>query len=276
VALIGLGLMGGSLGLACKQRQVAGSVSGYARREETRKRALELGAVDEVYDAPEAAVADADLVVFCTPILSIQKIAEQCAPNFRPGVVVTDVGSTKAQLTSGMSTLTPKFVGSHPIAGSHQTGLEKASGDLFEGRVVVITPMPDSNPESVSLVSGLWTRIGSRVVTMTPDRHDELVARTSHLPHLVAAMLVEHVATSDLDGSQDLCGSGFSDTTRIAEGSPDVWHDIVASNASCILSELDRFQKTIDSVRDMVKAGDYTNIRKFLEKSRIQRRTLLG
>lgn len=275
VALLGLGLIGGSLGLACKKRGTVGTVVGYARREETRKLALELNAVDEVCDSPAAAVADADLVVFCTPVLTIESIAQECSSSLRPDAVVTDVGSTKASLAVTMQPLTPSFIGSHPIAGSHQTGLEKATADLFQNRVAVVTPMPGSDPTSVACVSALWSGLGARVVTMTPERHDALVARTSHLPHLLAAMLVQHVATDDMADIRDLCGTGFSDTTRIADGSPEVWHDIVASNASCILDELDRFQRTTESVRDMIKEADYASIREFLEKSRLQRRKLL-
>lgn len=268
VAIMGLGLMGGSLGLALKR---AGSVrvTAFARREETRRLALDCGAVDEVYGAPGEAVRGADLAVFCVPVLSIPALVEQCRDAFATGCVVTDVGSTKAYLADRMDAFSRSagipFVGSHPMAGSDRTGMESARVDLYEGAVAAVTPGAGSPSAAVGAVRELWTRVGARVITLSPEQHDRLVARTSHLTHLVASLLV---ATAGRDVSPELktlIGPGFRDTTRVAGGDPGMWHDIVRSNTACILEELRAYQEALSREIRLIEAGDFEAVKALLE-----------
>lgn len=308
LAIIGLGLMGGSLGLAVKRRGLAESVCGYARREENRRSALKRGVVDSVFDSAEATVRDADFVVFCVPVLAIAGLASVCKAHFSNNCVVTDVGSTKANLVSELTPLFKDipvtFVGSHPIAGSEQSGLDAARADLYEGSVVVVTaeagghvarcqasgvpPPPrlrrasrcqqgkDREENAVARVAEFWEGLGAEVVVMDPAEHDRIIARTSHLPHLIAAMLVSSVHRDGGDQIRKFCGTGFRDTTRIAGGSEEIWHDIVKSNISCVSRELDEFREVFDRVKAMIDKGDFDGVRHFLEESRRFRQGFSG
>jgi len=275
LAIIGLGLMGGSLGLAAKKKRIARHVCGYARREETRQEALKRGVVDQVFDKPEDAVKDADVVVFCLPVLSIPELVKICLPYFSNDCVVTDVGSTKAELVGEMDKLFRKsravFVGSHPIAGSDESGLAAASAELYEKAAVIITPRHGMINKEVSKVRRMWEEAGGRVFIMGPKDHDVTIARTSHLPHLVASMLVSTVWRVGKDAGR-FCGTGFRDATRIAAGSEDVWHDIVKSNRRAVIQELNEFTKTLNRVSAMVKRGDFRGVRDFLSENRQKRK----
>lgn len=315
LAIIGLGLMGGSLGLAVKQRRLAETVCGYARREENRRSALERGVVDSVFDSPEAAVRDADFVVFCVPVLAIARLASGCKAHFSSNCVVTDVGSTKANLVSELSLLfkdiPATFVGSHPIAGSERSGLDAARADLYEGSVVIVTATAEESVvsgqlsvakkedierrsldgelfsngqrttdngqhDAVARVAEFWEGLGAEVVVMDPVEHDRIIARTSHLPHLIAAMLVSSVHRDGGDQIKKFCGTGFRDTTRVAGGSEEIWHDIVRSNRSCVSRELDEFREVFDRVKAMIDKGDFDGLRRFLAESRRFRQGFSG
>lgn len=279
VSIIGMGLMGGSLGLALKRRGLA-EVHVFARRQETRELALAMGAADEAFDQPGATLRGADVAVFCLPICSIPEVARECAADFEAGCVVTDVGSTKTQLVASMHDVfrsgRVSFVGSHPMAGSEKNGMEAARADLYQGAVVAVTPDGGTPLEAVQTVAGLWSGVGARVVRSCPAVHDALVARTSHLPHLAAALLVN---TSGRDGLPELkpfCGPGFRDTTRIASGAPDIWHDIVKTNHASILGELREFESRVKSLVSLVEAGDYDAVRLLLEDAKRRRDELVS
>jgi prephenate dehydrogenase len=276
LAIVGLGLMGGALGMAVRARGLAESVRAFARREETRRAALDMKAADEVFATPEEAVKGSDFVVFCVPVLAIPDLAKACRPHFARGAVITDVGSTKAELASRLEPvfdgIHAGFVGSHPMAGSEKTGIAAARADLYDGALAVVTPSPGAAETAVARVAAFWERLGCRVVRMAPVEHDRIIARTSHLPHLVAAMLVKTVLSGDERGVAEFCGSGFRDTTRVAGGSEDMWHDIVKTNRRFVMRELDAFAGTLERVRGMVKDGDFERLRTFLAESRAKRR----
>lgn len=276
VAIIGLGLMGGSLGLALKKGRNAPLVCGYARRAETRKQALDIGAVDEVFSTPQEAARLADIVVICTPVLSIAALAEECLPVLSPGAIVTDVGSTKQCLIRQMAALRVPFIGSHPIAGSETSGLEAAQADLYRGTTVILTPNAGVDRRMVARLAAFWRTVGAETVTMRGDEHDSLIAATSHLPHLIAALLVRHVAEIEGTMIPDLCGGGFRDTTRIADGSPEMWHDVIATNAPAVRRELRNFRKQLDACLAIIDRGDFASVRRFLRKSQQQRRKILS
>lgn len=279
VAIIGLGLMGGSLGLALKRGGLA-RVSASARRVETRRLALETGAVDFAFETAQEAVRGADVVVFCTPVCSIPGLARDCLGAFEPGCVVTDVGSTKAQLVHDMADVfrgaSPVFVGSHPMAGSEKTGMEAARADLYVGATTVVTPAAGT-PESVfQAVSGLWAGVGAKVIRTTPGDHDAAVARSSHLPHLTAALLTATAGRGLQPEFTAFCGTGFRDTTRVADGSPEMWHDIVKTNRSAILGELRNYEAELKDLIESLESRDFNAVKTFLERARLLRRRILG
>lgn len=278
VAIVGLGLMGGSLGLALKRRGAA-RVVGYARRVETRRLALELGAADAVSDSASDAVRDADRVVFCAPVETIPALAAECRGAMRKGCVVTDVGSTKAELILKLEGLFgaggPHFVGSHPMAGSEKTGVEAAHPDLYVNAITAVTPTDASDAEAVRHIAELWTSVGARVVRIDPAKHDALVARTSHLPHLAAAVLVASVGREITPDIRNFCGPGFRDTTRVASGSPEMWRDIVATNRAVILAELRNYEREMGRLVDMIERGDFDSLCSYLDRARVVRGDLL-
>ncbi len=277
VAVIGLGLMGGSLGMALR-RQPGVRVAGYARRAETRRLALECGAVDAVFDDPAAAVRGARVTVICTPVGQIAAMAAACLPGLEPGSVVTDVGSSKAEVVRRMDDLfagsPAAFVGSHPIAGSERQGLEAARADLYRGALVVVTPSPLTRPDALSMTEDFWAGLGARVRRMTPGDHDRLLAATSHLPHLAAALVSATVGRHAPEQAGLLCGAGFWDTTRVAEGDPAMWHDILQTNRTAVLDELRALQGNLAAMTAALEGGDFGAVRHLLEDARTKRRAL--
>ncbi|MBU0678546.1 MAG: prephenate dehydrogenase [Verrucomicrobia bacterium] len=280
VAILGLGLMGSSLGLALKKRGFTGTVAGYARRAETRKLALEQGVADEVFESPADAVASADIVVLCLPILRIEDLLRNCLPGLKDGAIITDVGSTKQQLAVDLSRIVSEtsatFIGSHPIAGSEKTGLESGDPDLYERAVVVITPPENTDEKDLSGLKNLWRSVGSMVVVMTPEKHDRVMSKTSHLPHMAATALAATVGRhGDAEFTGPFCGTGFKDTTRIADGSPDVWVDIAASNTEYLLEDVRAFRKEIEILENLLERRDMEAIRDYLTMARDRRRALM-
>ena len=278
VAILGLGLMGGALGLALKARGGV-TVAGYARREATRAEAVRLQAVDAVFADPVEAVRGADLVVLCVPVFSMQALAAACRTGLQPGCLVTDVGSTKALLTEHIRQALhgsgAVFVGSHPIAGSEQQGLEAARGDLYADAVTIVTRDGSEPAAAVDKVCAFWRGVGAVVRVMTPADHDRIMARTSHLPHVAAALVAATVGRAN--GTENLglfCGSGFRDVTRVAEGSPDVWLDILQSNRPAVAEEVKALQVRLGAVLAALEGNDAAALRRFLEESRSARRAL--
>jgi len=277
LSIIGLGLMGGSLAMAVRRAGAAVEIRGFARRSETRRTALDMGIVDSAAADAAEAVSGADVVVFCLPVLAIPEVAAACRKSFKSGALVTDVGSTKSFVTSGMRKLLEGtgavFVGSHPIAGSEAAGLDAARADLYDGAVAVVTPCggaaaSGADESAVRRICSLWEAVGSRVRVMSPEAHDRLLARTSHMPHLVAALLVDLAFGDEAEGTRDACGTGFRDATRMAAGSEGVWHDIVKTNADALVSELDAFIAAAADLRGGIASGRFEDVKAFLAKCR--------
>jgi prephenate dehydrogenase len=272
VAIMGLGLMGGSLGLALRSRRLARCVAGYARRSSVRRRAMKIGAVDEVYSDPREAARNADLVVFCVPILTIPRLVADCASALRAGCVVTDVGSTKRLVLDAMERALARrdvhAVGSHPIAGSEAAGIGAARADLYRGTVVVVTPTPLSPTAPLRMVKAFWKALGARVVVLSPEKHDQTLAATSHGPHLVAAAVAESVLGRSDSALGVFCGTGFRDATRIAAGSEDIWRDIAATNRKAIGRELAGVERRLRRLRKNLEKGNLASVKRFLARSR--------
>ncbi|MEW6096818.1 MAG: prephenate dehydrogenase [bacterium] len=259
VAIIGVGLIGGSLGLALKKSNLVQNIIGIGRKEEKLQQALKLGAVDSVVTDIYFGVKRADMVILATPVNSILEIATQMVPYLKIGTIAMDVGSTKKKivhnLTSSLSLSEVHFVGTHPLAGSEESGIEAAKSDLFEGATCVITPISQTNESALSFVRWLWEGIGAKVVEMTPEIHDELIAYSSHLPHLVATSL------ADLAKMQDkkilpLLASGFKDTTRIAASHPVMWSDICLTNQQEILNAISEFKKILEKWQKLIEQAN--------------------
>ncbi len=281
VAVIGLGLMGGSLALALRRRGAAARVVGCSRREEVRRAAIENGAVDWAVERPDLAADGADVVVVCAPVSRIPQLVMRVAPVARKGALVTDVGSTKRWILERSAQAAQAagvaLVGSHPIAGSEQQGFEAAREDLYEGAVAVVTT-DGAGEADLARAERLWTSVGARVVRMTAAEHDRWIARTSHLPHLAAA-LVARCAARDGDDARRvglLCGPGFRDTTRVAGGSPDLWRDIVETNRDSIAAELDCLAAGLQELSAAIREGTFAKVRELLEEGRRGRAELLG
>ena len=278
LSILGLGLMGGSLGLAAKNTGVASRVKGYARRPENLQEALEVGAIDEACENVVDATRNADLVVLCAPILSMSGLLENCKPVLDTGCIVTDVGSTKGEIVAHAESILAdspaSFVGSHPMVGSEQAGLHAARPDLYTDAAVIVTRSERSDPNSVKEVAHFWNALGSNVRMMKPAEHDEIIAKTSHLPHVVASVLVQVVLEGDANIRRSLCASGFRDTTRVAAGSEDIWHDIVRTNSGAVTSEVRAVIRKLEQLVSWMDVRDYGRIRDFLRESRELRESL--
>jgi prephenate dehydrogenase len=276
IALVGVGLLGGSLGLAVRKRRLARSVVGYVRRQASvaeckRARAVNLATRDLL-----SAVEGADLIVLCTPIAQMRALVEQMLPSLKPGAVVTDVGSVKGSVVRDLESLIAKagghFVGSHPMAGSEKTGVAAARADLFVNAVCVVTPTRRSNKSALARIEQLWKSIGARLLRLSPQTHDVLVSRSSHLPHVVAAQLANFVLSPRHPGQQWLlCANGFRDTTRIASGSPEMWHDIAMANRKNIVPALSAFEAGLREFKRALRRGDEKAIAEFFEQARHRR-----
>ncbi len=282
VAIMGLGLMGASIGLALRRSGFGGEIAGYARKALVREQALALGVADTVYEDPTEAVRGSDLSVLCVPIFSMQPLFELMLPALQAGSLATDVGSTKHVLCEALSSLAATagahFVGSHPIAGSEQSGIEAARADLYQNALTLVTPCARVPENAVVGIEDFWKRIGSRTLRMDASEHDEILARTSHLPHMVSSLLA---STTGRDGGQGLarisqfCGPGFRDTSRVAEGSPEVWVDIARSNAGPLTAELEAYRKRLDRLISAIRNGNFDQVGHQLEEARTKRKALV-
>jgi prephenate dehydrogenase len=275
VAIIGVGLIGGSIGLALRERKLAGHVIGIGRREASLQAALARGCVTQITTDLAAGVREADLIIVCTPVDSIARFVQEAAAHCSSNCLITDAGSTKDQIVTTIeaASLKPAFVGSHPIAGSEKNGAEAAIADLFHDRVAVVTPTEKTDPAATPKIKDLWQSLGSRVIEMSPARHDAILARTSHLPHLLASALA--AATSADDQTLALAGSGWADTTRIASGDADLWREIFLANRGATLKALADFETVLKTWRDALSSANGPQLTALLQEGK-RRRDALG
>ena len=268
ITLIGVGMLGGSVGLAARQRGVAGQVAGFVRRAESVGECLVAGAVDAATQDLAEAVGGSALVILCTPVGDMADMAARLKPHLAADAVVTDVGSVKASVVRAVEEVLPRFVGSHPLCGSEKAGVGHARGDLFEGAACAVTPTGQSDAEAVEMVSGFWTALGGKVVSLTAEDHDAIVARTSHLPHVVASALVNAVLARPRTGESMFLGTGFRDTTRLASGSPSMWRDIALTNAEAIARSIDELQVELEQLKTALGAKDAEALEKFFAEGK--------
>jgi prephenate dehydrogenase len=272
LSIVGLGLIGGSIALSARKHGLVDRIVGCDRSEEVLARAGGLGMLDEATTDPCFAVRHASVVIVCTPVDRIIDTVTSLSESCQAGALVTDVGSTKTAIVRRLAGRMPPgvdFVGSHPVAGSEKTGPEHARADLFDGRVVVVTPV-GAPPVAVSTICGFWRALGGQVETMSPEHHDEVLALTSHLPHLVSAVLASVLPLE----WRRLTGTGFRDTTRLAAGSPELWQAIMLSNRPALLAALEQFHGQLEMFRSALAAGDGERVRLLLEQGKYVRDSL--
>jgi len=274
VTIIGIGLIGGSLGLALKKAGLARRVVGVGHRRASIAEARACGAADETTLDPAAGVRGSDLVVLATPVGRFREVLEKVVPALSSGVVVMDVGSTKGRVVAALEPLIPPpgaFVGCHPIAGSEQRGVAFARADLFRGATCVVTPSSRTPAAAVERVVATWQGVGMTVRTLSPTAHDRLLAEVSHLPHVVAAALVKAISGE----AEALAGPGWADTTRVASGDAALWRDILMSNGEEVAGALERFQGILAAFRAALRAGDEARIEALLAESKSRRDRLV-
>jgi prephenate dehydrogenase len=276
ITIIGVGLLGGSIGLAARRRRLAREVAGFVRRPASLKDCEKTGAVDYATTDLLAAVSSADLVILCTPLSQMWQRVTEMLPALKRGAIVTDVGSVKASVVRELESLVQEsgahFVGSHPMAGAEKTGVLAARADLFVNAVCVVTPAKGSNAAAVRKVEEFWKSLGARTLRMTPEQHDLLVSHSSHLPHIVAAAMANLVLDPARPEFQSaLCANGFRDATRIASGSPEMWRDIALANRKNLSQSLDAFISGLQKFQRALNKSDAKAISKFLETAKARR-----
>jgi prephenate dehydrogenase len=269
--IIGVGLIGGSLGLALKANGQVKKVLGVGRSKSNLDEAIKLGAIDEVVEL-DVGVARADLIVVCVPVAQTQAILAQVLPHLKPDAVVTDVGSTKMDVIlaakDALAEKVSQFIPAHPIAGGAQHGASAAKADLFDGRQVVLCPLQENSPINVQAIEHMWQSVGANLFSMSAVQHDAVFASVSHLPHVLSYALMLQVANAEDSGTKFRhAGAGFRDFTRIAASSPEMWRDICLANRGAILKELDNYLLVVKHLQELIKQKDGTNLEKLFSKA---------
>lgn len=280
LAVIGVGLIGGSLARALREKGEVGEIVGIGRGAANLQRAVELGVIDRYEHDLRVGVADADMVFIATPVCTIADIVAEIASALAAGAIVTDGGSVKEEITSRCEALLTGqacFVGGHPIAGTENSGVEASFSTLYKGKRCIVTPTATTDSRSLQKVVRMWQLAGSEVVMMDPGKHDKVVAAISHLPHMVAYSLVN--AVGDYDGCNEnilkYSAGGFRDFTRIASSDPVMWRDIALQNRTALLEMMDRFAAIHAGLRTLIETSDAAGLECFFERSRNHRESIL-
>ncbi|MBU6456453.1 MAG: prephenate/arogenate dehydrogenase family protein [Bradyrhizobium sp.] len=281
VALIGFGLIGGSIARAARAQGLAGEIVTTAHSAKTRARVAELGIVDRVAETNAEAVRDADLVILCIPVGACGPVAREIAPHLKAGAIVSDVGSVKGAVVRDMAPHLPAsahFVPAHPVAGTEHSGPDSGFAELFINRWCILTPPQGTDPSAVDRLRAFWTRLGARVEIMTPDHHDMVLAITSHLPHLIAYTIV---GTADELGQVtsseviNFSAGGFRDFTRIAASDPTMWRDVFLANKDAVLEMLGTFNEDLSKLTRAIRRGDGEALFEHFTRTRAIRRGIV-
>jgi prephenate dehydrogenase len=271
--IVGVGLLGGSIGMALRSRKIAKKVIGFSPRGNSLDSAITLGAIDLTANSLDEACRGADLAIVCTPVQSVADFALQCFAAMRSGCLITDVGSTKQSIVDAVarSPAAAVFVGSHPLAGSEKSGVEHARENLLEGKLVVITPHQSTSPTRIQAAEELWRSLGARTLQFSPSAHDSALARTSHLPHILASALAAATPADLLP----LAASGWRDTTRVASGGADLWRQILEENRQPVIKVLEEFASDLQQWLKALRESDGQQLEQLLLEGK-QKRDALG
>ena len=273
VTIVGVGLIGGSIGLGLKERGLAQEVVGVGRRKISLEKALERGAIETATMDLAEGCQGADIVILAVRVSLIARMARRAMPHLAPGTIITDVASTKAVIVKDIEGFLKEdvhFIGGHPLAGSEKRGVEFARGDLFEGARTILTPTQRTSDAALKKISTLWRSLGAKVSLLSPEEHDHILALVSHLPHLVAMALVDAVPEEALS----FAAAGFKDTTRIAASDPEIWQDIFLANKEEVLKALKRFREDLEQKEKCLKDADQKRLLSLLKSVREKRETL--
>ena len=279
LVIVGVGLIGGSLGLAARERGLVGEVVGFGRTEANLKVARERGIIDAYTFDPAEAAQGADLLLLAVPVEATRATAEKFIPHLSSGCVITDAGSTKELVVTELERLLPPtlpFVGAHPIAGTEHAGAAAAFATLFEKRLCVLTPTERTDLAAKARVRALWEGVGMRVEEMDMGTHDRVLARVSHLPHLIAFSVMNATLDTHVPGVDLLtyAGSAFADLTRVAASPVEMWRDICTSNRDALLVALDEFEEALAHIKKCVASGDSAGLELAINRARSERQRL--
>jgi cyclohexadieny/prephenate dehydrogenase len=281
VCIVGLGLIGGSIGLAIKRSNISNQITGYARSNSTLERAIELGLVDSVKDNLKDAVNNSDLVILATPLSTFRELVEEMNPFLKKGCIITDTGSAKLTVIEDLKDILPngvEFVPGHPIAGTEESGPDAGFAELFDNRWCILTPTEDNSSNAVDLVKDFWESIGSKVEIMDPMHHDKVLAITSHIPHLIAFNIVgtaNNLANVTEKEVIKYSAGGFRDFTRIAASDPKMWSDIFTYNSEAVLEMLELFSNDLAKLKAAVIKKDSDLLFSNFEKTREVRKNII-
>ena len=276
ITIIGVGLIGGSFASALKKNGCEAEIVGCGRSLENLQKGVELGIIDRFESSIDVAVRGSELILLAVPVGSINKILPQLQSAIDTGAIVTDVGSTKGSVVDAVRNafgdVPPRFIPGHPIAGTEKSGVEAAFPELFDNRRIILTPLESSDSEALEVVRNLWLQTGAEVSEMSVQRHDAVLAATSHLPHMLAFTLVDTLANlQEHDDIFRYAAGGFRDFTRIASSDPQMWHDICLNNKDALLSIIERFQSDLQGLTQSIRDGDGDAVRKKFERAKRER-----
>ena len=280
VAIVGLGLLGGSIGLAVREFAPEISTTGFDQDGEVRSAASERGLVDSIHDSVGAAVREADLVILCVPVGVMERVARDIADHLKPGAIISDVGSSKQSVVEALANALPgrTIIPAHPVAGTEQSGPQAGFATLFTHRWCILTPLDSADKASISALSDFWTSLGANVEIMEPEHHDLVLAVTSHIPHLIAFTIVgtasdlEEVTRSEVI---KYSAGGFRDFTRIAASDPVMWRDVFLNNKAAVLEMLGRFSEDLTALQRAIRSGDGETLHELFSRTRAIRRQVI-
>jgi len=272
VAIVGVGLIGGSIGLSIKKKKIANSVIGVTRHRATILKAKKMGAIDEgTKDIKK--IKDSDLVILGCPVRTIISISERIIPLLKKGAILIDVGSTKKEIVSKIKrSLTEDidFIGCHPLAGSEKRGVTNAREDLFKDSLCILTPLRYTKKESLNRIIKLWKNLGAQTLILSPERHDLILSLVSHLPHVISFSLIRSIPKRYFE----FASSSLKDTTRIASSDPSLWTDVFLTNQKYILKAIERFQRSLGDFKKIIREGNENKLFKMLQAARLKRDAL--
>jgi prephenate dehydrogenase len=281
LAIIGVGLIGSSLSLALKQAGAVGQVIGFGRNQQNLARGVELGVIDDFGDSIEASVSDADVIVVAVPLGAMRQVFSELKPVVKKGAIITDVGSAKGSVVSAardeLGAVFSRFVPAHPIAGTEKSGVEAGFASLYQNRRVIMTPVPQTDQDAISVIDEMWRHCGAIIEYLSVEHHDKVLAATSHLPHMLAYALVHHL--SNLNDHEEIfryASGGFRDFTRIASSDPVMWRDVCISNGDALVSLIEQYQQELDRVKAAINAEDADELLKLFGRAKSERDSLIG